>query len=72
MAFLWPKKTTPLITIRLIATLPIPIPIPIAAQDFNKGLATYEAGDCGTTLKEWIPLDLLSQNCYKVAIFSLG
>lgn len=29
---------------------------PLAAQDFDKGLAAYEAGDCQTALKEWTPL----------------
>ena len=46
------KKPKSLITIRLIATLSISV----GAQDFYKGLATYEAGDYGTTLKECIPL----------------
>ena len=29
---------------------------PVAAQDFDKGLAAYEANDCKTALKEWKPL----------------
>ena len=28
---------------------------PVAAQDFQKGLAAYQAGDYATTLQEWIP-----------------
>ena len=27
----------------------------VAAQDFQKGLAAYQAGDYATTLQEWIP-----------------
>ena len=29
---------------------------PVAAQDFDKGLAAYEAGDYGAAVKEWKPL----------------
>ena len=30
--------------------------LPVSAQDFQKGLAAYKAGDYATTLKEWKPL----------------
>ena len=30
--------------------------LPVSAQDFQKGLAAYEAGDYATALKEWKPL----------------
>ena len=29
---------------------------PVAAQDFQKGLAAYQAGDYATALQEWTPL----------------
>ena len=29
---------------------------PVAAQDFQKGFAAYEAGDFATALQEWTPL----------------
>ena len=29
---------------------------PVAAQDYEKGLAAYEAGDYATALQEWTPL----------------
>ena len=29
---------------------------PVAAQDFNKGVAAYDAGDYTTALQEWTPL----------------
>ena len=29
---------------------------PVAAQDFQKGLAAYKAGDYATALQEWTPL----------------
>ena len=29
---------------------------PVAAQDFQKGLAAFEAGDFATVLQEWTPL----------------
>jgi uncharacterized protein len=30
--------------------------LPVSAQDFQKGLAAYNAGDYATALKEWKPL----------------
>ena len=30
--------------------------LPVSAQDFQKGLAAYEAGDYASALKEWKPL----------------
>ena len=30
--------------------------LPVSAQDFQKGLAAYKAGDYATALKEWKPL----------------
>jgi hypothetical protein len=32
------------------------IAVPLSAQDFDKGLAAYVAGDYETALKEWRPL----------------
>ena len=29
---------------------------PVAAQDFQKGSAAYQAGDFATALQEWTPL----------------
>ena len=29
---------------------------PVAAQDFQKGFAAYQAGDYATALQEWTPL----------------
>jgi uncharacterized protein len=42
------------ITVILAAVLSLAFTT-VAAQDFQKGLAAYQAGDYATTLQEWIP-----------------
>jgi len=42
---------------------------PLAAQDFQKGLTAYNAGDYATALKEWKPL---AETGNEVAQYNLG
>ena len=43
------------ITLILAAVLSLAF-TPLAAQDFQKGLAAYQAGDYAAALQEWTPL----------------
>ena len=43
------------ITLILAAVLSLAF-TPVAAQDFQKGLAAYQAGDYAAALQEWTPL----------------
>ena len=42
---------------------------PVAAQDFQKGVAAYNAGDYATALQEWTPL---AEQGYDSAQYNLG
>ena len=59
--------TKPIRTIHfLVLAFLMTLTSPVAAQDFQKGLAAFQAGDYATALQEWTPLakagDALAQN----------
>ena len=35
----------------------------VAAQDFQKGYAAYQAGDYATAIQEWTPSELKAREC---------
>ena len=43
--------------------------LPVMAQDFNRGMAAYKAGDYDTAMDEWIPL---AEDGNAYAQFNLG
>ena len=43
--------------------------LPVMAQDFDKGLAAYNAGDYASTIKEWTPL---AETGASIAQYNLG
>ena len=59
---------TPLRAIAIATALSLAF-TPLAAQDFQKGVAAYQAGDYATALQEWKPL---AEAGDAVAQFSLG
>jgi len=42
--------------ITILLAFLITLSSPVAAQDFQKGLTAYQAGDFATALQEWTPL----------------
>ena len=55
--------------ITILLALLMTLSSPVAAQDFQKGLTAYQAGDYATALQEWKPL---AEAGYDVAQFFLG
>ena len=51
-----PEGLSPMKNLTIALAFLLTFSLPVSAQDFQKGLAAYNAGDYATALKEWKPL----------------